>query len=180
MRAWLLLALLGVLAWLLLKDDSSAAEGILGFMDSSPNDLPDYTSNGTAPSTSGTSFFKNPLGAIADAITGTEGKPGDLNYRNNNPGNLKYAGQPGATKGADNFAVFSSYKAGYQALQNQISLDARRNPEWSLLQYMTKYLGGNPNAPAVSSEGNPFTKANSIAQALGVDVNTTLGQLLGG
>jgi hypothetical protein len=74
----------------------------------------------------------NPLAAnaVAQAIQTQEGYyPGSLAYQNNNPGNLVYAGQPGATQGAGGFAAFSSYNAGYSALLNQINLDATRGTD---------------------------------------------------
>lgn len=47
--------------------------------------------------------------------------------QNNNPGNLLYAGQPGATgKDYRGFAIFSSLDAGTQAEASQISLDINR------------------------------------------------------
>jgi hypothetical protein len=74
----------------------------------------------------------NPLAvtALANAIQTQEGYyPGSVAYANNNPGNLVYAGQPGASPGAGGFASFSSYSAGYQALENQITLDATRGTD---------------------------------------------------
>jgi hypothetical protein len=70
------------------------------------------------------------VAALASAIQTQEGyAPGTLAYVNNNPGNLVYAGQPGATQGAGGFAAFPSYAAGMQALQNQITLDATRGTD---------------------------------------------------
>lgn len=70
------------------------------------------------------------VAALASAIQNHEGYyPGSVAYINNNPGNLMYAGQAGATPGPGGFAVFSSYTAGYQALQNQIVLDATRGTD---------------------------------------------------
>lgn len=70
------------------------------------------------------------MDSIAQAIQTREGYyPGSLAYRNNNPGNLVYAGQPGATPGAGGFAAFSSYSAGYSALENQINLDFTRGTD---------------------------------------------------
>lgn len=59
---------------------------------------------------------------IANAIYRQEGA-----VQNNNPGNLKYAGQTGAT-GADyrGLAIFSTLDAGQQAAQSQIALDINR------------------------------------------------------
>lgn len=68
--------------------------------------------------------------SVAGAIQSQEGYyPGSRSYRNNNPGNLIYAGQPGASRDADGFAVFSSYAAGDSALKNQITLDATRGTD---------------------------------------------------
>lgn len=123
----------------------------------------------------------SPLDAVALAIQGHEGwAPGSVSFRNNNPGNLKYAGQAGAT-GADanGFAVFPTYDAGFQALKNQLALDASRNPAWTLTQFFTKYLGGNPYNPQVTGEGNPFTYAADVASKIGASVSDSIGKLFG-
>jgi len=95
------------------------------------------------------------LNALAQAIQTQEGYyPGTLAYTNNNPGNLVYAGQPGATQGAGGFAAFSSYAAGYQALQNQIQLDAARgtdvngNPVTTVGQLITSWAPPSQNDTA--------------------------------
>ena len=68
--------------------------------------------------------------SIANAIQNQEGYyPGSLSFQNNNPGNLVYAGQPGATLGPGGFAVFASYADGYSAMVNQIQLDATRGSD---------------------------------------------------
>lgn len=112
------------------------------------------------------------LSTFADAITHFEGGPGDLNYRNNNPGNLRYAGQPGAI-GQDSrgFAIFDSWESGMAALQRQIALDASRNPGWSISDFVNSY------APPSDSNPNNQNYANAIATALGVSTDTTLGEL---
>jgi hypothetical protein len=77
------------------------------------------------------------LNALAQAIQTQEGYyPGSVAYTNNNPGNLVYVGQPGATAGVGGFAAFPSYSAGFQALENQIQLDATRGTD----------VNGNPIA----------------------------------
>ncbi len=95
------------------------------------------------------------LNALAQAIQTQEGYyPGTLAYTNNNPGNLVYAGQPGATQGAGGFAAFSSYQAGYQALENQIQLDATRgtdvngNPVTTVGQLITSWAPPSENDTA--------------------------------
>jgi hypothetical protein len=42
--------------------------------------------------------------------------------RNNNPGNLKFTGQSGATLGENGFAKFNTVQDGFKALQNQLQL----------------------------------------------------------
>jgi hypothetical protein len=111
------------------------------------------------------------LETFANAITNFEGQPGDLNYRNNNPGNLRYAGQPGASPGPNGFAVFDTWADGMAALQRQIQLDASRNPGWTISDFVNSYAPPSDNNP------NNSNYANSIAAALGVSTDTTLGQL---
>lgn len=105
----------------------------------------------------------NPLAltSLANAIQTQEGYyPGSVAYVNNNPGNLVYAGQAGATPGPNGFAVFSSYSAGYQALLNQINLDATRgtdvngNPTTTVGQLISSWApasAGNDTAAYISS-----------------------------
>lgn len=104
---------------------------------------------------------------IASTIQQVEGYyPGSVSYRNNNPGNLVYVGQAGAT-GADanGFAIFPSYAAGLQALDDQIQLYAGRGLS----------IQGMMNIYAPASDGNdPNSYASQIASALGVDPSTSL------
>lgn len=110
------------------------------------------------------------ISAIASTIQQIEGYyPGSLAYRNNNPGNLVYTGQPGATRGAGGFAVFDSYQDGWNALQNQIQLYANRG--LTIEQMMAIY------APASDPRNNPEVYAQSIAATLGVDPSTALADL---
>jgi hypothetical protein len=90
-----------------------------------------------------------------------------LSSMNNNPGNLKYAGQPGATMGAGGFANFSTPQAGLKALQNQISLDASRG--MTLAQFVTKY--------APPSENNTSQYIQQIAAMTGATPTTRLSQI---
>lgn len=109
---------------------------------------------------------------IAGVIQQQEGwYPGSVAYRNNNPGNLIYAGQAGATRGADGFAVFDSYDSGLAALNNQLQLYAGRG--LSISDMMNVY------APATQAGNNPTLYASRIASALGVDPSTRLVDLGG-
>jgi hypothetical protein len=109
---------------------------------------------------------------IAGTIQNVEGYyPGSLAYSNNNPGNLIYAGQAGATLGAGGFARFSTYQDGLDALNNQIQLYAGRG--LTIQQMMNIY------APA-SDGNNPGAYATQVAGALGVSPDTSLTDLAGG
>ena len=63
--------------------------------------------------------------------------------RNNNPGNLRFAGQKGAILGDKGFARFPTPQDGFNALKRQILLDAKRG----LLagQFIHKYAPPNEN-----------------------------------
>ena len=112
------------------------------------------------------------VSTIASTIQTQEGYyPGSIAYTNNNPGNLVYAGQAGATPGANGFAVFDSYADGEAALQNQIQLYASRGD--TISQMMNIY------APATQAGNNPTAYAQTIANALGVSPDTTLTDLAG-
>jgi hypothetical protein len=105
--------------------------------------------------------------SVANEIQQLEGWfSGSVSQTNNNPGNLMYAGQPGATgQTPAGFAVFPTYQAGYQALLNQINLDASRG--LTIAQFAQKY------APA--QDGNdPTSYAAQIAAATGLSVNDPL------
>src|ERR1700686_2648048 len=103
---------------------------------------------------------------IAATIQQIEGYfPGSVAYQNNNPGNLVFAGQAGATLGAGGFAHFPTYQDGLDALNNQIQLYAGRG--MTINDMMAVY------APA-SAGNNPGAYALQIASAVGVDPNTQL------
>jgi hypothetical protein len=114
----------------------------------------------------------------AQAIAQFEGynTSGSVANRNNNPGNLKYAGQAGATgQDAQGFAIFPDANTGWQALYNQLNAYVQEFPGYSLLQMMAHYLG--QPAPTSDSQGNAYTYANYVASQLGVSTSTTLAQL---
>ena len=89
----------------------------------------------------------------------------------NNPGALKYVGQPGATQGAPAedggyLAKFDSPEAGYQALEAQIQLDASKGKTVS--QYVSNY------APPGSN--NTAAYIQQLCSALGVTPDTPLSK----
>ena len=118
---------------------------------------------------------------VASAIQTQEGYyPGSIAYTDNNPGNLMYAGQPGATAGPGGFAVFDSYADGQQALYNQLNLYATGacaacNGQPLTISQMTAIY-----APAGSGGNNPSVYANNIASAAGVTPDTSLSDLFSG
>lgn len=96
---------------------------------------------------------------------------GSRSWRNNNPGNLVYVGQPGATKEKDGrFAVFPDYEAGFNALK-QMVLNAATGkskiykPSMNLYQYFAVYA---PDA----DNNNSRHYAETVAKALNVSPET--------
>lgn len=113
------------------------------------------------------------LATVASTIQQIEGwAPGTRSYRNNNPGNLRYAGQPGAIgQDAQGFAIFPDYQSGLTALDNQITLDASRGQ--SISQFTNIY------APA-SDGNNPTSYAAQIAAAAGLSPSDSLSAAIAG
>ncbi|WP_241043653.1 phage tail tape measure protein [Achromobacter xylosoxidans] len=84
--------------------------------------------------------------------------------RNNNPGNLVYVGQAGASKEANGrFATFASAQEGLNALAAQLRRYGQRGLN-SIQSIVNTY------APA--SENNTGAYANYLAQKMGIDTNT--------
>lgn len=177
------LAVLGIVAlvvYLIWKSRTSSGSfdssisGLVGDFGGSPTPV----SNSSSNSSSGQGL----LGAWADAIWHHEGgNVGDRNWFNNNPGNLKFAGQAGAI-GPDEagFAVFPDMGTGWAALDRQLNRYVAQYPGYSLTQIMTRYLGGNPLDPQVTNQGDPFAYANDVARKLGVSASATLANIFGG
>ncbi len=67
-----------------------------------------------------------------------------LSVRNNNPGNLRYVGQEGATPGEGGFARFESREAGMEAMRRQIELDTQKRG-MNLNQFINKYAPPSEN-----------------------------------
>lgn len=92
---------------------------------------------------------------------------GTLADKNNNPGNLRFVGQAGATQGDGGFAKFNTPEDGWLALQNQIRLDQSRG--LTLAQFVEKY------APSTENDTNLYIQ--QMSQWLGVDPNVPLASL---
>lgn len=94
-------------------------------------------------------------------------KTSSLAYKNNNPGNLRFVGQAGASDGYGGFAKFPTPEAGVQALANQIKLDTSRGH--TLASFINKY------APPNENDTNQYL--SSIMKMVGVGKNTPLAQI---
>ena len=113
----------------------------------------------------------NGLDSIVAAIRQHEGfYPGSLSYRNNNPGNLRLAGQRGATPGDGGFARFPTYADGEAALAAQVRLDASRG--FTLEGFLNKF--------APSSENNTAAYIASVSRATGIAPGQSLSDAIAG
>lgn len=83
-----------------------------------------------------------------------------LSIRNNNPGNLRFANQPGATQGEGGFARFETPEAGLAAMQKQIELDTQTRG-LTLDRFLNKY--------APPSENKTQNYINFVAKKTGLD-----------
>ena len=83
-----------------------------------------------------------------------------LNVRNNNPGNLRFVGQPGATQGEGGFARFETPQAGFEAMRSQIELDTQTRG-LNLTQFLNKY--------APPSENKTTNYIDFVAKKTGLD-----------
>jgi len=90
-----------------------------------------------------------------------------LAYVNNNPGNLRFAGQAGAVPGEGGFAYFPSPYAGYQALEKQMRLDADRG--LTLRQLIEKY--------APPEENDTELYIQQMSEQLGVSESTKIDSI---
>lgn len=90
-----------------------------------------------------------------------------LAYVNNNPGNLRFVGQAGATEGQGGFARFNTPEEGYEALKKQIELDKSRN--LTVEQFINKY------APPV--ENDTSTYINQFNDTLGTTNNSLISNI---
>lgn len=121
------------------------------------------------------------LQTLAQAIQTQEGYyPGSLAYQNNNPGNLIYVGQSGATPGAGGFADFATYQDGLNALYNQLNLYSTGACAVCGGQPLTIAQMAAIYAPAGQGSNNPTVYANNMANALGVSPDTLLSDALAG
>ncbi|MFN7996947.1 MAG: hypothetical protein U0Q18_25255 [Bryobacteraceae bacterium] len=111
--------------------------------------------------------------ALDQAIAQQEGygaSPSNLPTRLNNPGDLIYAGQPGATRDASGFARFATAEAGWAALDAQLALDASRG--LTLSQEISKW--------APPTQNNTAAYLSNISSWTGADPTSSLTDILAG
>jgi hypothetical protein len=115
---------------------------------------------------------------LAECIRDYEGQPGDLNYRNNNPGNCRfnhggYLPKYGkVVEDSRGFAIFPSYNQGWLYLQNMLLNWAKTSKaNYTILQLMKEY------APTADNN-DPVAYSNNITSRMGLSANTKLKELL--
>jgi hypothetical protein len=94
-----------------------------------------------------------------------------LSVRNNNPGNLKFVGQPGATPDARGFAVFQSPEAGAQAADRQLALYMQRDGLNTVRGIVNKW---SPVSDPGNAAGSTANYANYVARQLGINPDQPL------
>lgn len=92
---------------------------------------------------------------------------GTLAHKNYNPGNIRYAGQPGARPGVGGFARFETPEAGYDHIKRQIAIDRDRG--LNLSQFITKY------APPTENDTNLYIQ--QATSELGILPDEPLSQI---
>lgn len=111
------------------------------------------------------------VSTLAAAIQTFEGYyPGTRSYRNNNPGNIKFASQPGATGQDDKgFAIFDSFSSGWTALITLIQKRIKQHPNWTILDFFMSYA-----PPSDNNDTSGY--ASFVAKAVGAPITATLGE----
>lgn len=99
-----------------------------------------------------------------------------LANRNNNPGNLRFIGQNGASQGEGGFARFDSPASGYAALLNDLDAKLSGNSRSGLTPDHTLADMVNVYAPS-KDNNNPANYTAVVANKLGVSPGTKLSEL---
>jgi hypothetical protein len=125
------------------------------------------------------------VSSIAQAITRMEGT-NPAYTGNNNPGNLIYVGQAGATPGAGGFAKFQTYQDGMNALQNQVTLNISNYPGLTLDTFFAGQRdasgnvipGGYPGYAPAADSNQPLTYSVNVASWTGIPTDVPLAQVV--
>ena len=111
------------------------------------------------------------------ALRDFEGKPGDQNYRLNNPGNCRYNeagylsiyGKVGRSK--NGFAIIETYEIGWLYLKNMVKNQIKKNPTWTLRDFIYNY--------APPEDENPTENyGRFLCKRLGVDMSFPMKNLI--
>jgi len=186
MRGLLWAALAGLALWLLLRAAARAGSAA-GIPERAAPDAPgiDYTPNSDAqsqpPALAPVNTYGDALDNILQAWALSEGNsPGNRNWRNNNPGNLKASAWEGAAgKDSGGFAQFADVGDGWDALTAWLTRLVTKHPDWDLYDVTAYGLRGSTTAPTVDDQGDSDAKADFIAGYTGLDPTQPLGSLLG-
>lgn len=111
---------------------------------------------------------RNLLKEFCTAISQYEGGPGDLNHRNNNPGNLRSKFGP--------FLKFATWDEGFKALEDYVTRACTGKhkaykPDFTIAQFFSVYAPSGDN-------NHPDLYANWVAKKIGVPVTTKIRDLL--
>jgi hypothetical protein len=108
---------------------------------------------------------------LAAAIEKMEGyHAGSRSFRNNNPGNLRFARQPGAVDHDDKgFAVFETFEKGQAALIALLEHYRSKYPTWTVAQLINTY--------APPSENDTAHYSQMVAYSLRVGTDFPIGSL---
>lgn len=122
----------------------------------------------------------SPLEHFCLAIRDYEGKPGDLNYQNNNPGNCRCSsvgylpkyGKVLCVKTASGmFAKFPTYQLGWEYLMALVVERIHQHPDWTILDFFKNYSPSTDN-------NNPARYAAYVASRIAVDVSYKIKNLI--
>lgn len=117
------------------------------------------------------------LSELCTAMRDFEGKPGDPNYRNNNPLNCRYfdggylAKYLPVKKSPDGFAIFKDYQTGWLYGFEMQKAKIENHPTWTLLDLVTSHAPASDNNPTLAY-------ATNVAKRLGVDIHFPLKNLV--
>lgn len=120
---------------------------------------------------------KPTLTQFCTALRDFEGKPGDQNYRYNNPGNCRW--NPGGylpiygnvRQATNGFAIFPTYELGWLYLKNMIKGQIHKRPDQTILEFFQRYAPPSDNNPTIR-----YSKF--VAQKCGVDNTFKVGKLV--
>jgi len=119
------------------------------------------------------------VSSLASAIRDVEGYNPNF-AANNNPGNLIYVGQKGATLGAGGFAKFPTPEAGEAALEWQIQNYIDRG--YNLTTFLNTWAPPNTKNAAGGAQTSQMTSnyISRVSAATGIDPSVPLKSIQGG